>query len=227
MRREPFTVRLPSDLASSVRERGNTHPRGTAGLVEMAVRLYLASQQADQERAALLSSVEEALLERLDKRLGRAVEGLRDIAAKANYDQSLTLLLVHETLETLFANDRQTLHRIYQGARQEAAQRLRRASALSPEAEAEAVTMLRKELSGLQSTVESLREQNRELQERLSELVADRNYWHQSFEWEQRRYLWARSSERNQPQGLLAKRKTLGDFMEEYERLYPRREKRP
>lgn len=82
-RREPFTVRLPSDLIASIRTRAhNTNVAGAAALVEAALRLYLSTTQAECERTALLSQVEQGLLEKLDKRLARAVEGLRDISAK-------------------------------------------------------------------------------------------------------------------------------------------------
>lgn len=73
--REPFTVRLLSDLIAAVRARA--HSGSAAGLAEEALRLYLATSQADQERAAVLSGVEETLVQRLDKRLGRAVEAMR------------------------------------------------------------------------------------------------------------------------------------------------------
>lgn len=216
--REPFTVRLSTDLVGAVRARARDegHP-SVATLVEAALRLYLASTKADAERAALLSQVEEGLINRLDKRLGRAVEGLRDIAAKANYDQSLTLCLLHETLSALFGKDRQTYEEIMKRAKKEAAILLRRVSAVSPEAEAAAVAELKGRIKHLHSTIESLEKTVQSWRNDAHKHEADARYWQQMAQWEGRRYSWAKERYENQPQSRFGRRRPLEDFLQEYE----------
>lgn len=154
--REPFTVRLDSDLVTAVRARARDECTGAAELVAAALRRYLA---AEAQRDVYLSTVEERLLDRLDQRLGRAVEGLRSVAARANFDQILALCLVYETLRVLFEQDPRALRRISEEARKVAALRLRRGNVVPPEAESTAIAELRQEAEHLRRQLAGAQEE--------------------------------------------------------------------
>jgi len=216
--REPFTVRLPADLIAAVRTRARDAGAAGAGeLVEPALRLWLSTSQANAQRAALLGEVEEVLLTQMDKRLGRAVEGLRDIVAKASFDQSLTFLLVRETLRLLFEDDKQAFEKLLQGAREGAARRLKRPSVVTPDVETEAMKQLGSKLEDLQRSLADVTKQLEDWQRYSRAVEAERSYWHDLAGWERGRLSWARAQLQAHKPSLLGPKKTLEGLLEEYD----------
>lgn len=222
--REPFTVRLDGDLVAAVRSRARDEGVGAAEVVAAALRHHLAN---GTQRDVYLSTVEEQLVQRLDQRLGRAVEGLRSVVARASFDQSLTLCLVQETLRVLFEQDKQSLRRIAEAARKEAALRLRREDVVPPEAEATAIAELRQQLEQSRHEAEHLRRQlagaHQEvagLRQELERARSDANYWETMAAWEARRYEWARQRQAQQ-RGKLGLGPSLDDCLKEYDRAVP------
>lgn len=195
--REPFTVRLPGDLVVAVRARARDEGASTAEVVAGALRRYLAANP--EERAILVSEMEQALVDRLDRRIGRAVEDMRSVTARANFDQSLTLCLVVETLRVLFENDRRSFQRITEEARKHAALRLRREQVIPPEAESAAIAELQRSVDAQRQEAEQLRRQPAGaqdeaagLRQQLDRARADARHWEERAAWEARRYEWAR-----------------------------------
>lgn len=221
--REPFTVRLPPDLIAAVRTRARDGGSGgAAALVEQALRLFLATSQADHERAALLSAVEEALVLRLDKRLGRTVEAMRDLIAKGSYDQCLTLHILGEVLEALFKNDQRTLEQIAKRARKEAADDLRRKAVIPEDLESEEMVGLRQRVVQLEQQLEASRKEAEAAGQASRGAQATSQYWQQMHRWEAKRVEWAKNKLAEQPRGPFATRKTLEQLLDDYPQAVPK-----
>lgn len=224
--RAPFTVRLDPRLTATVRARAGDEGRSVAEVVADALRLYLASSTADEQRAALVSAVESELVERLDRRLVRAVEGLRDIAAKASFDQSLGLCLLQETLRVLFERDQAALKTIVDRARKKAAELLRRVGLADPDVAAAATRELERDMARLQGRLDDREQAIQSLQAQLKSLQAESRYYQSVAKWESGRVPWARQQFAAQPAGTLRRRTPLDAFLDQYEQVIPRPQRR-
>jgi hypothetical protein len=95
---EPFFVRIDSEVARLARATAEHQQMPLREVTERALKAFIAEVTEPERRAAALHAMEDALLGRMDRRLGKHYERVADLYARQAFDTAQTLDLVKRVL---------------------------------------------------------------------------------------------------------------------------------
>jgi chromosome segregation ATPase len=116
---EGFFVRIDAEVARLARSAAEERQMPLREVVERALRLFLAEITEPERRAAALHAMEEALLGRLDRRLGQHFERVAGLYAREAFDLAQALDLIKRVL-AYEVKDRETFGKYLEESRAEA-----------------------------------------------------------------------------------------------------------
>jgi chromosome segregation ATPase len=176
-------------------------------VAERALKLFIAEVTEPGRRAAALHAMEEALLGRMDRRLGQHYERVAGLYAREAFDVAQTLDLVKKVLWYSVRADKETYGKYVEDSRKEASRVLKvRAEIPLPGSNAEeAVKKAQAEVARLQDQIEHLNQvikkqeqmsdvlhsRARKAEERAADLEQDWHHEHVKAEKTEARFTWA------------------------------------
>lgn len=210
---ENLSLRLDPEVIQLARRSAEETEQTLREFFEGAVRRHVAALTGPEERTNLLSSVEEALLHRIDQRLKDVVERIAALSAKEAIDQAHALQIIKRVLY-MQTGDQAKARTAINTAWDEATERVRgRGRPLAAEvaenleaklAEREkSVAELKEALQQTKAALQSAQAQNKDLKEQAQKLEEGSRTVHgraQSMEFELGRERWV--SEQLERQGL-------------------------
>ncbi len=211
---EGFFVRIDAEVARLARATAQERQMPLRELVERALREYISGTTEPERRAAALHAMEQALLGRLDRRLGQHLERVAGLYAREAFDVAQTLDLVKRILAYAVRGDKQVLGRYIAESRAEATRTLKQRVNWRGVAEPTIEEQLRK----AKDAMTKLEQENQDLKARVEELtrqLADERSRAAAI---QERFTWAIKQFESQ-KGF--SRRPLSEFLAQYDRERP------
>lgn len=227
---EPFFVRIDSEVARLARATAEHQKVPLREVTERALKLFIAEVTDPERRANALHAMEEALLGRMDRRLGQHYERVAGLYAREAFDIAQTLDLVKQLLWYQTRGDKETYGKFLDQSRKEAYRVLNmRAELPLPGSNADEavkkvqeradqlqqkINHLNSELKKLEQTNEALASRSRKAEDREHEL--DQAFWHEKAKAEkiEARFTWA--IRQYEAQRGFTKR-PIGDFLRSWD----------
>jgi len=172
---DPFFVRIDAETARLARATAEQRKMPLRELTERALRLYITEVTEPEKRAAAMHAMEEALLGRLDRRLGQHLERVSGLYAREAFDVAQTLDLVKRIL-THALRDRELLKTYLEDSRAEATRILKQRINLPPSADPAMVEELKKareEAAQWKAAAQKVQEEKTSLEQAKSRLHLD------------------------------------------------------
>lgn len=166
---EPFFVRIDGEVARLVRATAEHQKVPLREVTERALKMFIAEVTEPERRAAALHGMEEALLGRMDRRLGQHYERVAGLYAREAYDVAQALELVKRVLWHSIRGDKELYGKHVDETRKEATRILKqRAEIPLPGSNAEEAVKkaqekafkLQEQIDHLNQTVKRLEQSN-------------------------------------------------------------------
>ncbi len=224
---ETLYLRVDPEVARLVRRASDERQQPLSQLAEQAFRRFLAEATTEEDRKNLLTNVEEALVRRLESRLGDALNRVANLYAKEAFDHAEGLFLI-KAVASMLAKDERVVERLLVNARRDATERLKRRA--GPEAEAISTLRTREEqlvaeLKQVKKEAETQRHRGEEALgqladalERVQDLQQQLEQARRKHEYERTRDAWA--AQQYESQGML-RRRSFSEWQAEYTRQHP------
>jgi hypothetical protein len=217
---EGFFVRIDTEVARLARSTAEERQMPLRELVERALRQHIAEITEPEQRAAALHAMEDALLGRMDRRLGQHFERVAGLYAREAFDVAQTLDLVKRLL-TYSARDREILQKHLSESRVEATRHLKQRAdwqgGTDPEVE-EALKKARELAGQWEAYAKSQEAAKTRLEQENQKLKADLKEQQLRAGAIQERFAWAVKQFEAQ-RGL--SRRPLSEFLAQYDRERP------
>lgn len=218
---EGFFARIDAQVARLARATAEERKMPLRELVEKALRMYINELTEPERRAAALHAMEEALLGRLDRRLGQHLERVSGLYAREAFDLAQTLDLVKRILWHT-VRDREMMTTYLNESRTEATKTLQQRAAIPAGGDAtEAVKKAQEVGQKWQARAQQLEKENTrlhevngQLQEEKARLIHERQQAVDQARMIQERFGWA--VQQFEAQRGFSKR-PLGDFLRQWD----------